>query len=394
MDAAGRQGPLARFKVIDLSRVRAGPTAVRQLADWGAEVIKVESPEGDAGMGGERHGPDFQNLHRNKRSMTLNLKSGEGVEILKHLVNGADVLVENYRPDVKFRLGIDYASLRSVNPRLVYASISGFGQDGPYRERPGFDQIAQGMGGLMSITGIPGQGPVRVGIPVADLTAGIFCAMGILVALLEREQSGEGQWVQSNLLAAQIAMLDFQAARWTIGHDVPGQAGNDHPTSIPTGVFQTADGYMNIGAAGEAIYRRFCKVIDAPELVTDPDFATNADRSRNRARLNEAISAVTRRRTTAEWIDLLNEAGVPCGPIYKMNEVFADPQVKHLNLTRHVQHKVLGDVEVVGQAVELSRTPWSVRTASPEPGEHTDEVLRELGYADAAIAGLRERKVI
>jgi formyl-CoA transferase len=250
------------------------------------------------------------------------------------------------------------------------------------------------MGGLMSITGIPGQGPVRVGIPVADLTAGIFCAMGILVALLEREQSGEGQWVQSNLLAAQIAMLDFQAARWTIGHDVPGQAGNDHPTSIPTGVFQTADGYMNIGAAGEAIYRRFCKVIDAPELVTDPDFATNADRSRNRARLNEAISAVTRRRTTAEWIDLLNEAGVPCGPIYKMNEVFADPQVKHLNLTRHVQHKVLGDVEVVGQAVELSRTPWSVRTASPEPGEHTDEVLRELGYADAAIAGLRERKVI
>ena len=253
-------GPLARFKVIDLTRVRAGPTAVRQLADWGAEVIKVESPEGDAGMGGERHGPDFQNLHRNKRSMTLNLKSPEGVAILKRLVQGADVLVENYRPDVKFRLGIDYETLRPINPRLVYASISGFGQDGPYRERPGFDQIAQGMGGLMSITGLPGQGPVRVGIPVADLTAGIFCAMGILVALLEREQSGEGQWVQSTLLAAQIAMLDFQAARWMIGHEVPGQAGNDHPTSIPTGVFQTADGYINIGAAGEAIYRRFCKV--------------------------------------------------------------------------------------------------------------------------------------
>ena len=280
MDSSLRQGPLARFKVIDLSRVRAGPTAVRQLADWGAQVIKVESPEGDAGMGGERHGPDFQNLHRNKRSMTLNLKSAEGVAILNRLVRDADVLVENYRPDVKFRLGIDYASLRSINPRLVYASISGFGQDGPYRERPGFDQIAQGMGGLMSITGLPGQGPVRVGIPVADLTAGIFCAMGILVALLEREESGEGQWVQSNLLAAQIAMLDFQAARWTIGHEVPGQAGNDHPTSIPTGVFQTANGYMNIGAAGEAIYQRFCKVLDAPELATDPDFATNADRSK------------------------------------------------------------------------------------------------------------------
>ena len=390
----GHQGPLARFKVIDLSRVRAGPTAVRQLADWGADVIKVESPEGDAGMGGERHGPDFQNLHRNKRSMTLNLKSADGVAILKRLVQGADVLVENYRPDVKFRLGIDYATLRPVNPRLVYASISGFGQDGPYRERPGFDQIAQGMGGLMSITGLPGQGPVRVGIPVADLTAGIFCAMGILVALLEREQSGEGQWVQSNLLAAQIAMLDFQAARWTIGREVPGQAGNDHPTSIPTGVFATSDGYMNIGAAGEAIYRRFCKVIDAPELAADPDFATNADRSRNRARLNEAIGAITRKRTTAAWIDLLNEAGVPCGPIYPMNEVFADPQVRHLNITRHVQHKALGDVEVVGQAVELSRTPWSVRTPSPEPGEHTDEVLSELGYGAADIAKLREQKVI
>jgi formyl-CoA transferase len=394
MNLSAAQGPLARFKVLDLSRVRAGPTAVRQLADWGAEVIKVESPEGDAGMGGERHGPDFQNLHRNKRSMTLNLKSPEGVDILKRLARDVDVLVENYRPDVKFRLGIDYATLHAVNPRLVYASISGFGQDGPYRERPGFDQIAQGMGGLMSITGLPGQGPVRVGIPVADLTAGIFCAMGILVALLEREQSGEGQWVQSNLLAAQIAMLDFQAARWTIGHEVPEQAGNDHPTSIPTGVFQTADGYFNIGAAGEAIYRRFCKVIEAPQLASDPAFATNADRSRNRARLHDAISAITRRRTTAEWIELMNEAGVPCGPIYKMNEVFADPQVRHLNMTRHVQHKVLGDVEVVGQAVELSRTPWSVRTATPEPGEHTDEVLRSLGYGDAEIAGLRERKVV
>jgi crotonobetainyl-CoA:carnitine CoA-transferase CaiB-like acyl-CoA transferase len=387
-------GPLARFKVIDLSRVRAGPTAVRQLADWGASVIKVEAPEGDAGMGGERHGPDFQNLHRNKRSVTLNLKSAEGVAILKRLITGADVLVENYRPDVKYRLGIDYESFRLVNPRLVYASISGFGQDGPYRERPGFDQIAQGMGGLMSITGLPGQGPVRVGIPVADLSAGVFCAMGILVALLEREQSGQGQWVQSNLLAAQIAMLDFQAARWTIGREVPGQAGNDHPTSIPTGVFPTADGHMNIGAAGEAIYQRFCKVLDAPHLATDPDFATNADRSRNRERLNEAIAAITRGRTTAEWIALLNEAGVPCGPIYRMNEVFADPQVQHLNMTRHVPHNVLGDVEVIGQAVELSRTPWSVRSASPEPGEHTGEVLRELGYGDAEIARLREDKVV
>jgi formyl-CoA transferase len=387
-------GPLARFKVIDLTRVRAGPTCVRQLADWGADVIKIEAPEGDAGLGGERHGPDFQNLHRNKRSLTLNLKAPEGLEILKRLAAQADVVVENYRPDVKFRLGVDYESLKHVNKRIVYASISGFGQDGPYRDRPGFDQIAQGMGGLMSITGLPGQGPVRVGIPVADLTAGIFAAMGILIALLEREQSGEGQWVQSSLLGAQIAMLDFQAARWTIGGEVPEQAGNNHPTSIPTGVFQTTNGYINIAAAGNEIYQRCCKALDAPHLATDPRYATGKGRSDNRDALNEAIEAITRTRTSAEWIERLNAAGVPAGPIYKMNEVFDDPQVKHLQITRKVPHKVLGDVEVIGQAIELSRTPWSVRSPTPEPGEHTDAVLAELGYSADEIAGLRSRKVV
>jgi crotonobetainyl-CoA:carnitine CoA-transferase CaiB-like acyl-CoA transferase len=388
------QGPLARFKVIDLTRVRAGPTAVRQLADWGADVIKIEAPEGDAGLGGERHGPDFQNLHRNKRSLTLNLKASEGLEILRRLVERADVVVENYRPDVKFRLGVDYETLRRVNKKLVYASISGFGQDGPYRDRPGFDQIAQGMGGLMSITGLPGQGPVRVGIPVADLTAGIFAAMGILVALLEREVSGEGQWVQSNLLAAQIAMLDFQAARWTIGQEVPGQAGNNHPTSIPTGVFATADGHINIAASGDDIYRRFCKAVDAPQLASDPDFASGVARSKNRDRLNEAIEAIIRTRSSAAWIERLNAAGVPCGPIYKMNEVFGDPQVQHLRVTRTVPHKVLGSVEVIGQAVELSRTPWSVRSASPEAGEHTRAILGELGYSAGEIDALRAAKAV
>jgi formyl-CoA transferase len=367
---------------------------VRQLADWGADVIKIESPDGDSGLGGERHGPDFQNIHRNKRSLTLNLKAPEGLDILKRLVAQSDVIVENYRPDVKDRLGIDYASLRKLNPRLVYASISGFGQDGPYRDRPGFDQIAQGMGGLMSITGLPGQGPVRVGIPVADLTAGIFCAMGILIALLEREQSGEGQWVQSNLLAAQIAMLDFQAARWLIAKEVPGQAGNNHPTSIPTGVFATADGHINIAASGDDIFARFCKAIDAPAMAADPGFTTGTARSQNRDRLNAAIEAVTRTRRSADWIERLNKAGVPCGPIYKINEVFDDPQVKHLNVTRHVQHPVLGDVEVVGQAIELSRSKWTVRTPTPEAGEHTEAVLAELGYAPADIAALRARKVV
>ena len=387
-------GPLARFRVIDLTRVRAGPTCVRQLADWGADVVKIEAPEGDSGLGGERHGPDFQNLHRNKRSLTLNLKEPDGLEVLKRLVAKSDVVVENYRPDVKFRLGVDYESLAKINPRLVYASISGFGQDGPYRDRPGFDQIAQGMGGLMSITGLPGQGPVRVGIPVADLTAGIFAAMGILVALLEREGSGKGQWVQSSLLGAQIAMLDFQAARWTIAKEVPEQAGNNHPTSIPTGVFQTSDGYINIAAAGNDIYHRLCKALDAMHLANDPLYATGKARSDNRDALNALIEAITVNRTSADWIERLNAAGVPSGPIYKMNEVFEDPQVKHLGIARKVHHKVLGDIEVIGQAIELSRTPWSIRSATPEAGEHTDAVLGELGYSAAEIEGLRGRKVV
>ncbi len=387
-------GPLARFKVIDLSRVRAGPTAVRQLADWGADVIKIEAPEGDAGLGGERHGPDFQNLHRNKRSLTLNLKAPEGLAVMRRLVAQADVVVENYRPDVKFRLGVDYESLRAINPRIVYASISGFGQDGPYRDRPGFDQIAQGMGGLMSITGEPGRGPMRVGIPVADLTAGVFAAMGILIALLEREQSGTGQWVQSSLLAAQISMLDFQAARWTVAKEVPGQAGNNHPTSIPTGVFQTSDGYINIAAAGDDIYRRLCKALAAEDMAANPMYASGRARLENRDTLNEAITAVTRNRSSAEWIEALNRAGVPCGPIYTMDQVFADAQVRHLGMTRTVPHKVLGDVEVVGQPIELSRTPWSVRSATPELGEHTDAVLSELGYDTAEIAALRAAKVV
>jgi len=385
---------LARFKVLDLTRVRAGPTCVRQLADWGADVIKIEMPDEAGEMGGPRHGPDFQNLHRNKRSMTLDLKQPQGVEIFKRLVKDADVVVENFRPDVKFRLGIDYESLKPINRRLVYGSISGFGQEGPYRDRPGFDQVAQGMGGLMSITGLPGQGPVRVGIPVADLGAGIFCATGILIALLEREVSGEGQWVRSSLLQAQIQLLDFQAARWLIAHEVPGQAGNDHPTSIPTGVFPTTDGHINIAAAGAHIYKRFCQALGAPHLIDHPDFATDKLRSKNRAAMNQAISDITRTKSSREWIGLFNEAGVPSGPIYRMDEVFADEQVRHLGMARPVHHEKLGDIEVVGQGVELSRTPSGVRYPTPEKGEHTDAVLRDLGFDDAAIAKLRQQKIV
>ena len=387
---------LARLKVLDLTRVRAGPTAARQLADWGADVIKIELPRGldESDMGGPRNGPDFQNLHRNKRSLTLNLKEADGVEIFKRMVKTADVVIENYRPDVKFRLGIDYETIRAINKRIVYGSISGFGEDGPYRERPGFDQIAQGMGGLMSITGLPGQGPVRVGIPVADLGAGIFCAMGILVALLEREVSGEGQWVQSSLLGAQISLLDFQAARWLIAKDVPGQAGNDHPTSIPTGVFPTRDGHINIAASGKHIFARFCQTLDLNHLLQDPLFADDASRSKNRVALNQAISDVTKQRPSAELIEILNKAGVPCGPINRMDEVFADPQVRHLGMAAPVQHGTLGKIEVVNQAIKLSRTPSQIAHPTPEKGEHTEEVLREYGYDDKSIAEFRARKIV
>jgi formyl-CoA transferase len=383
---------LSRFKVLDLTRVRAGPTCVRQLADWGADVIKVEMPEGlDAGdpMGGPRLGPDFQNLHRNKRGLTLNLKSPEGVAIFKKLVENADVVVENYRPDVKHRLGVDYAALSAINPKLVYASISGFGQDGPYAGRPGFDQIAQGMGGLMSITGEPGRGPMRVGIPVADLCAGLFAAMGILTALLERETSGQGQWVQTSLLQAQAFMLDFQAARWLMAGDIPKQAGNDHPTSIPTGVFTTSDGAMNIAASGQAIYARFVKVMGHPEWLEDERFATSSARSKNRHALNALIDEATRSNTTAHWVETMNEAGVPCGPINNMQQVFEDAQVKHLGIAQ-----ALGETSYLGQPFTLSRTASAITSHPPAIGEHSAAILAEAGYTAEQIADFQARQIV
>jgi crotonobetainyl-CoA:carnitine CoA-transferase CaiB-like acyl-CoA transferase len=389
--------PLSHIRVIDLTRVRAGPTAVRQLADWGADVIKVEAPPTDdaEGLGGPRHGPDFYNLHRNKRSITLNLKSEEGRQILLDLAKNADVVVENYRPDVKHRLGIDYEALRAVNPRIIYGSISGFGQDGPYGKRAGVDQIAQGMGGLMSITGEPGQGPMRVGIPIADLTAGMNTAMGILLALVEREKSGEGQWVHTSLLESQIAMLDFQAARWLIAKDVPGQAGNNHPTSIPTGVFATADGHINIASAGAAIWMRFLDVIGKAEWNDDPRFNSGSARLENRDLLNDMIGEVIVTRTSQDWIDAFADAGVPAGPIYSIDQVFDDPQVRHVGIARPISHPTRGEVECVGQAINLSRTPQPPRMQpSPEMGEHTEEVLADLGYSADDVAQLRTRGVV
>ena len=387
-------GALSRFKIIDLTRVRAGPTCVRQFADHGAQVIKVESPAADGGLGGPRLGPDFQNLHRNKRCITLDLKAPQGKAVLMDLLRDADVVVENFRPDVKDRLGISYADVAAINPRIVYASISGFGEDGPYRMRPGFDQIAQGMGGIMSVTGKPGEGPMRAGIPIADLTAGLFAAQGIMTALLEREVSGEGQWVQVSLLAAQIAMMDFQAARFLMDGDVPQQAGNDHPTSIPTGVFATSDGYVNIAAAGDLIWRRLAHALGLDALVTDPLYADGRARSGNRHSLNAAIEAVTRTRSSADWVAAFEQAEVPCGPIYAMDQVFADPQVQHLEMAQTVTHPELGDIQIVGQAIKLSRTPAALTTATAALGEHTDQVLMELGRSPAEIAALHAAGIV
>lgn len=388
---------LSDLRVLDLTRARAGPTCCRILADFGADVLKIEAPPGvdpNEGISGPRHGYDMVNLHRNKRSITLNLKEAEGRAIFMHLVESADVVVENFRPDVKDRLKIGYEALRAVNSRIILASISGFGQTGPYSLRAGYDQIAQGMGGLMWVTGFPGEGPMRAGIAVADSSAGLYAAVGILIALAERERSGMGQFVQTSLLQAQIAMMDFQAARYLIEGEVPGQAGNDHPYSTPMGVLRTADGFINIGVGGDGQWRALCKALDRPDLAASPDYTTLVDRYRNRPKLMELLEEIFQAHTSTEWIEKLEAVGVPAGPINKMDEVFADPQVQHLGIAVPSHHHARGDIRVVGEPVELSRTPASIVSMLPEAGEHTEQVLRELGYENDDIKRLRDAKIV
>ena len=389
--------PLSRFKVIDLTLARAGPSCVRTLADWGADVIRVEPPPGEGEIDellGRREGSDFQNLHRNKRAITLNLKTDEGREVLMRLAEQADVVVENMRPGVTRRLGVDFESVRKRNPRIVYGSISGFGQYGPYAERPSIDQIAQGMTGIMSVTGIPGQGPVRVGVAVTDIMAGAFLAQGILIALLDREVSGEGRWVQTSLLEAGITLLDFQATRWTMDGKVPPQEGNFHPTNTPMGLYPTADGFLNLAATSNKNFQKFCKLIDRETMGADPRFTSIALRRQNKTPLNDLIADALRAKTSREWFELMVAEGIPCGPVYDISEVFADPQVETLRIKRSVSHPRLGDTDLIAQPCEITGFDRAIRTATPDLGQHTNEILQSLGYDAEAIDKLKAARAI
>ena len=389
--------PLSGIRVLDLTLARAGPTCVRHLADWGADVIRIEPPtsqgEDAAGM---RHGFDFQNLHRNKRAIRLDLKRTEGHAAFMRLVETADVVVENMRPSVKGRLRVAWDDVRAVNPKVIYGSISGFGQDGPYGHRAGVDQIAQGMGGLMSITGLPGQGPVRVGVPIDDLVAGTLLALGISMALIERVRTGVGRWVTTSLLEAQIFMLDFQAARWLMAGEVAPQAGNDHPTSIPTGVFPTCDGHINIAASSTRMFERFCDAVGKPEWKDKPEWRTQRGRSQDRAAINKAIGEVTRERPSEYWIRVMDEAGIPCGPINTIDQVFADPQVQHLGMATPMQRSAEagGDTLVVASPLNFSGLRRDIRLPTPEAGNHTHEILTSVGYTEDEIAELRDKGVV
>lgn len=386
--------PLAGLVVLDLTLARAGPTCVRHLADWGAEIIRVEPPAFNDGLGGSRDGYDFQNLHRNKRSIALDLKTEEGKKAFFKLAAKADVLVENMRVRVKHRLGIAPEQVHAVNPRLIYASISGFGQTGPYSERAGVDQIAQGMGGMMTITGEPGRGPMRAGIPFVDLTAGNLLALAVMMALWERERTGKGRWVHTSLLEAMVFMLDLQAARYLMDGEVPGQAGNDHPVNIPMGAFATADKPVNIAASSPKMWAQFAEAAGHPEWLEVEKWKTLRGRSDDRKALNAAIAEVMREKPSDYWIDLLERIGIPCGPINKVDEVFADPQVQHLRMAMPIRHPVRGDTSLVSSAINIEGHESEVRRVPPRLGEHSAEILSEAGYTEDDIARLKGLGVI
>ena len=394
------KGPLEHIRVLDLTIARAGPMAVRLLADWGADVIKIEPPprrdaQGNSVTGGRR-GPDEQNLHRNKRSLAIDLKHTDGKALFHRLAKDADVVVENFRSSVKYRLGVDYNTLKDINPGLVYASISGFGQDGPDSERPGVDQIVQGMSGLMSITGEPGQGPMRVGIAISDTSAGMFLGQGILLALLHRERTGEGQWVHTSLLEAMMSKLDFQGARYTMSGEEPTQQGNDHPTQVPMGMFNAKDGHVNIAAFGGQMWQRFCDALNATALLQHPDYQSIGSRTRHRDQIKADMNAITETFSVAELVQRLNEAGVPCGPINTIKEAFENPQVRHLGMAVPAPHEEMGDLNLVRSPINLSSFPHpaSLSRAAPDTGADGEDILLGLGFATDEISVLQKSGVI
>ncbi|MEI7680276.1 MAG: CoA transferase [Betaproteobacteria bacterium] len=387
--------PLSGLIVLDLTLARAGPTCVRHLADWGAEIIRIEPPvDGGEDVIGRRHGSDFQNLHRNKKAIRLDLKSKEGYAVFERLVARADVVVENMRAPVKDRLKVAWDDVHKMNPRVVYGSISGFGQTGPYRERGGVDQIAQGVAGLMSITGFQESGPVRVGIPISDLTAGNLLALGIMMALFDRSRTGVGRWVHTSLLESLIFMLDLQGSRYLVKGEVAKQAGNDHPTLTPTGVFPTSDGYMNIAASSGRLWERLCDTLGHSEWKTKPEWNTVVGRTKDRAGVNGAISAVTKTQTGEYWTGKFDAAGIPAGPINTIDRVFNDPQVKHVGMAAPVDSPLFGKTHYVANPLNMTGSTRDIRMCAPEPGQHSDEVLAWLGMSTEEIATLRNNKVI
>lgn len=385
--------PLSDVTVIDLTIARAGPTAVRQLADWGANVVRVESPEGGFEAGG-RSSPDYLNLHRNKRSLVIDLKHPEGRATLHRMVESADVLVENMRSAVKYKLGFDFESLSKVNPRIILGSISGFGQDGPYGQRGGVDQIAQGLGGMMSVTGLPDQGPVRAGVAISDITAGLQLAIGILTALHERQRTGKGRWVHTSLLESMVGMLDFQAARWTVAGENPPQEGNDHPTLGPMGMYKTRDGYINLAASGGRLWEAFCHELGVDNWLEDPRFSTVASRRTNKTELNQLIEELLDGDTSDNWVIRLNAVGVPCGPVNTVAEVFDDPQVKYLEIAKPVEHPVSGHIEILKNATNIEGVSSDIRMPSPLKGEHSRELLIEFGFTEPEIDRLAQSEAI
>ena len=391
---------LDSITILDLTRYLAGPYCSMILGDLGAEVVKIERPK--TGDGSRQWGPPFihgerayfLSINRNKKSVTINLRTEKGCEIVRKMASTYDVLIENYRPGIVQKLGLDYETLSKINPQLIYCSISGFGQTGPYREKPSYDIVGQAMGGLMSLTGEENRPPVKIGVAISDIFAGMYAAIGILSALITRKQTGQGQMIDVSLLDGLVSILSHQAGNYLVSGVDPKRLGSAHPTIAPYQAFQAADSYFVIAVGNDALWRRFCQGVNLSELMTDPRFATNPDRVKHRDELTQILNTFFKKKTAQEWLFLIEKAGVPCGPVLQLSEVFTDPQVLHRKMVEEIEHPSAGHIKVVGTPLKLSSTPASIRTPPPILGEHTTIILQSLGYTPSEIAELIKLKVI